>query len=251
MWTYVAHKTPEQKYSTRQGPKDIKKGVKSSEEWVQLVSPASQGDFGSSSPWTTVASFRKAKALCGALWLVLLHSLPLTCSFTCLGTIIAFLKEMHWRALGREDSYKVHLVSPTWSYIMPSLGCLSATPPVLGKSQVPGSGEPWPVPGQWWPAESRMNFKLSARAVHRPTSKGRITHPWDCLGYTLTGGRTYLHCPTVLTVSSSEGVSQCLLQEPSPLLPSTHGQSPGQAPGSAWRRTACWQRKSLWDSHYF
>ena len=46
-----------------------------------------QADFGSSSPWSTVISFRKAKAFCGALWLVLLlHDLPSTCSVTRLGS---------------------------------------------------------------------------------------------------------------------------------------------------------------------
>lgn len=100
-----------------------------------------------------------------------------SCSVTCLGsrdkktlvtelTITAFLKELHWRALGRDKSYKAHLLSPMGSHIMPPLGCLSATPPVLGKSQAPGSGELWPLPGQWWPAESRMNFELSTWAVH-------------------------------------------------------------------------------------
>lgn len=156
------------------------------EEDFLPVSPASQEDLGSSSPWTTGASFRKAKALCGALWLVLLlHGLPLTCSVTCLGsrerktarepTIIAFLKELHWRALGREENYKRHLLNPMWPYIVCPLGCLSATPPVLGNSQLPGSGEPRPVPGQQRPAESRRNDKLSARAA-RTTSFERKTN---------------------------------------------------------------------------
>lgn len=159
------------------------------EEDFLLVSPASWEDLGSSSPWTTGASFRKAKALCGALWLVLLlHGLPLICSVTCLGSTgkknlqESQLSLPFWKSCTEELLEGKRITNGICSVLRDPTSCV---PWVafqqhlqfwgIPSSQAVGSHGQCQASGGQRRAGGRSSC-LPERRI-QPASKGRLTHP--------------------------------------------------------------------------